>query len=178
VDAATAVLEDDGFPALGLTADVTDESGLRDALDEAMEALGVPDVLVYNAALIQSDALGELSAAEHLRAWAVNVAGAITATTHVAPHMARAGHGTVLLTGGMPVPVPGVASLSLGKAGIRTLTTLLDAQFRAAGIHVATVTVGGAVSPGSAHDPDDIAELFWRLHAQQPAEAWEREISL
>jgi NAD(P)-dependent dehydrogenase (short-subunit alcohol dehydrogenase family) len=176
VDAATAALNDEGFSAVGLTADVTDESALRSALDQAMEAVGSADVLVYNAALIQWDALGELSAAGHLQAWAVNVVGAITATTHVAPYMVRAGHGTMLLTGGMPVPVPEVASLSLGKAGIRTLTDLLDARFRADGIHVATVTVGGAVSPGSAYDPDEIAEHYWRLHAQHPKDAWEREV--
>ena len=47
--------------SLGVTADVTDEWALRAALDDAVERLGVPDVLVYNAALIQSDALGDLT---------------------------------------------------------------------------------------------------------------------
>lgn len=177
VEATKAALAGDGFSALGLTADVTDEGRLRSALDQAMEAYGVPEVLVYNAALIQWDALGELTAADHLRAWAVNVVGAITAATHVAPYMVGAGRGTILLTGGMPAPVPEVASLSLGKAGIRTLTDLLDARFRPDGIHVATVTVAGAVSPGSAYDPDDIADHYWRLHTQQPPRAWVREIT-
>jgi chromate reductase len=39
---------------------------------------------------------------------------------------------------------------------------------------VATVTVAGAVARGSAFDPDDIAEHYWRLH-RQPAGAWDRE---
>ena len=42
-------------------------------------------------------------------------------------------------------------------------------------MHVATVTVAGAVAPGTAFDPDDIAEEYWRLHAQ-PAGSWEREV--
>ncbi len=59
--------------------------------------------------------------------------------------------------------------------GVRALTQLLDAQFRGAGIHVATVAVGGAVSPGSAFDPDVIGEEYWRLHAQSPS-GWQREV--
>ena len=39
--------------ALGLTADVTDEVALRGALDEIVDRLGVPSMLVYNAALIR-----------------------------------------------------------------------------------------------------------------------------
>jgi hypothetical protein len=37
------------------------------------------------------------------------------------------------------------------------------------------VTVTGAVAPGTAFDPDDIAERYWRLHLQPP-EAWEHEV--
>ncbi len=89
--------------------------------------------------------------------------------------MAQAGKGTYVITGGMPEPVPEVTSLSLGKAGVRALTELLDRRFRPSGVHVATVTVGRAVAPGTAFDPDDIAEHYWRLHTQ-PQEEWEREV--
>jgi NAD(P)-dependent dehydrogenase (short-subunit alcohol dehydrogenase family) len=175
VDVALASLADLGTETLGITADVTDEPALRAALDEAVARFGVPEVLVYNAALIQSDSLGELTASEHLDAWAVNVVGAITAVAHLGPAMAQAGRGTILLTGGMPEPVPEVTSLSLGKAGVRALTQLLARAYETSGIHVATVTVGGAVAPGSAFDPDEIAEEYWRLHTQPPG-SWEREV--
>jgi NAD(P)-dependent dehydrogenase (short-subunit alcohol dehydrogenase family) len=175
VAAAVAALADAPAPALGLTADVTDEAALRAALDEAVARFGVPEVLVYNAALIQRDAVGELSAAGHLEAWAVNVVGAITAAAHLGPAMAQAGRGTILLTGGMPEPIPEVTSLSLGKAGVRALAELLARAYEPAGVHVATVTVAGAVAPASPFDPDEIAEQYWQLHAQ-PAGAWEREV--
>ena len=71
--------------------------------------------------------------------------------------------------------MPEVTSLSLGKAGVRALAALLARAYEPAGVHVATVTVAGAVAPGSAFDPDEIAEEYWRLHAQ-PAGAWEREV--
>lgn len=173
VDSATAAL--DGADVLGLRADVADEAGLRKALDEVIARFGVPDSLVYNTGLIQADAPGELSAEGHLAAWAVNVVGAITAASHVGPRLAEAGRGSILITGGMPKAVPGYTSLSLGKAGVRALTELLADLYGPAGVHVATVTVAGAVAPGTAYDPDVIAEEYWRLHTQ-PAVEWEREV--
>jgi len=175
VDGALASLTGSGADVFGVTADVTDEPALRAALDAAVDRIGTPEVLVYNAALIQWDAFGELSARQHLDAWAVNVVGAITAVAHVGPAMAVAGGGTIVLTGGMPEPVPDVTSLSLGKAGVRALTELLARAYEPKGVHVATVTVTGAVAPGTAFDPDEIAEQYWRLHTQ-PAGAWEREV--
>ncbi len=173
VDHALGAL--DGAPKLGRTADVTDEPAIRAALDAIIAEFGVPDLLVYNAARVQSDPLGALDAREHLDAYAVNVVGAITAITHVAPRMAALGRGTIVLTGGMPEAVPGATSLSVGKAAVRALTELLAKEYGPAGVHVATVTVAGAVAPGTAYDPDDIAERYWHLHAQPP-EAWEREV--
>jgi NAD(P)-dependent dehydrogenase (short-subunit alcohol dehydrogenase family) len=173
VEAALSAL--DGADAYGVAADVTDEVGLRTALDLIMDRYGLPELLVYNAALIQADRIGELTAEEHLDAWAVNVVGAITAVSHVAPLMAMAGAGTIVITGGMPEPVPEATSLSLGKAGVRALTKLLSTAYRASGVHVATVTVAGAVAPGTAFDPDDIAEQYWRLHSQ-PVGSWEQEV--
>jgi NAD(P)-dependent dehydrogenase (short-subunit alcohol dehydrogenase family) len=75
----------------------------------------------------------------------------------------------------MPEPDPAFTSLSLGKAGVRALTTLLASEYGPAGVHVATVTVGGAVAPGGPYDPDQIAEHYWRLHTQPPS-AWEHEV--
>jgi len=170
-----AVEEFRGSEVLGVVADSTDEAGLRSALDRVVEAYGVPDVVVYNAAVIQADGLGDLSAQQQLDAWAVNVVGAITTASHVVPAMAERGSGSFLVTGGMPQPKPDYLSLSLGKAGLRTLVTLLDQQYGAGGVHVACVTIGGGVAPGSGWDPDDIANHYWRLHTQSPAD-WIHEI--
>ncbi|MEU0054544.1 SDR family NAD(P)-dependent oxidoreductase [Streptomyces sp. NPDC006184] len=164
-----------GRKVLALTADSTDETALHSALDRAAEELGPIDAAVYNAALIRRDAPGELDARGQLDAWAVNVVGALSTAVRVAPGMAARGHGSILVTGGMPRPDPGYVSLGLGKYGLRTLVSLLDAEYGPAGVHVASVTVPGAVAPGTAFDPDDIAEHYWRLH-NQPRDAWEHEV--
>jgi NAD(P)-dependent dehydrogenase (short-subunit alcohol dehydrogenase family) len=172
VDATVAAVAAEGGTAAGFTADATDDAGLRAALDAAVARHGVPEVLVYNAARIRPDRPGELPAADLLATWAVNVGGAATAAAHLAPRMAAAGGGTIVLTGGMPEPVAAYASLSLGKAGVRTLAALLAEEHGPAGIHVATVTVHGPVAPGTRFDPDEIADRYWTLH-RQPRDAWD-----
>jgi NADP-dependent 3-hydroxy acid dehydrogenase YdfG len=160
---------------LALTADVSDEPALRSALEAAAERFGVPDVVVYNAALIRADGPGELAAAGQLTAWSVNVVGALTAAAQALPGMAARGSGTFLLTGGMPEPKAQYVSLSLGKAAIRALAAMLDEQYGPSGVHVATVTVAGPVAAGGPWDPDDVAEHYWRLH-HQPREVWTHEV--
>jgi len=176
IDATRQALAGTGVAVAGATADAGQDDQLTAALDILTGKLGVPDVLVYNAGLIRRDRPGELSREQYVAAYAINVLGAMTAAVHVAPAMAAAGGGSILITGGMPEPDPALTSLSLGKAGVRALTTLLAGKYGPAGIHVATVTVGGAVAPGGRFDPDRIAEEYWRLHTQRP-EAWQYEVA-
>lgn len=174
IDATRATLAGTGVQVAAATADAAQESELAAALDAVTGRLGVPDALVYNAGLIQRDRPAELDYRRHLAAYAVNVLGALAAAARLAPAMAAAGGGTILITGGMPVPDPAFTSLSLGKAGVRALTSLLASEYGPSGVHVATVTVAGAVAAGGAFDPDRIAEHYWRLH-RQPRDAWQRE---
>lgn len=171
LQAARYALRDTRAPLRTFEVDAADSSSLRQSLDDAVDQLGVPAVLVYNAAVIRADEPGELSAEEHHRSWSVNVLGAITAIEHLADAMAASG-GTAIITGGMPQPDPRYVSLSLGKAGVRAATQMLAAEYGHRSLHVATVTVGGPVAPGTAWDPDDIAAHYTRLHDQRP-EDWE-----
>ncbi|KUL38877.1 short-chain dehydrogenase [Streptomyces sp. NRRL F-4489] len=175
VDGAVTAVEEAGGTALGLLADAADEVSLRSALDAAVEGFGVPDVLVYNAAWVRYDRPGELSAAELAATLRVNVVGAVSAVAHLAPRMAAAGGGTVLLTSGMPAPLAAATSLSIGKAGLRAARAVLAEEFGPRGVHIAAVTVAGPVSPGSALDPDRIAEHYARI-AAQPAGQWEDDV--
>ncbi|MGW1997730.1 SDR family NAD(P)-dependent oxidoreductase [Embleya sp. NPDC001921] len=174
LDTVAASIADHDVPVTRWSADVADESALRAAIDAAIDAMGSPDVVVYNAAIIRSDTPGQLTTLEHGRTWAVNVLGALTAATHTASALAERG-GTFIVTGGMPEPKADYVSLSLGKVGLRALVTMLDQTYGPDGVHVAGVTVAGPVAPGTAFDPDDIAEHYWRLH-RQPRSAWQREV--
>jgi NAD(P)-dependent dehydrogenase (short-subunit alcohol dehydrogenase family) len=173
--ATRAALAATGVTVAEATADAGQDDQLTAALDSITGQLGPPEALIYNVGLIRHDRPGELSRDQYVTAYAINVLGAMTAAVHVAPAMTEAGGGSILITGGMPEPDPAVTSLSLGKAGVRALTTLLASEYGPAGIHVATVTVADAVAPGGPFDPDLIAEQYWRLHTQRP-DAWEHEV--
>jgi NAD(P)-dependent dehydrogenase (short-subunit alcohol dehydrogenase family) len=161
-----------GARVLSLRASATDESELRAALDTSVAEFGPPDLLVYNAALLRRDVPGELSSAQLLDAYAVNVVGAMTAATHLAPAMAARGTGSILLTSGLPEPAAAFTSLSLGKAALRALADVLAQQLGPDGVHVATVTIRGSIDQGTRYDPDQIADHYWLLH-QQPRDEWE-----
>jgi NAD(P)-dependent dehydrogenase (short-subunit alcohol dehydrogenase family) len=173
--AAAGAVAAHGVPVVSLQADSTDRAELDAALDRAVAEHGVPEVAVYNAALVRADEPGELSVRDHMEAWAVNVVGALNAAARLAPAMAARGSGTFLVTGGMPEPDPRYVSLSLGKAGVRTLVALLDQQYGSSGVHMASVTVDGPVAPGTDFDPGEIAEHYWRLHTQ-PRHLWDRDV--
>lgn len=157
------------------TADVADEAGLRAALDELVDALGVPTVLVYNAGVIRADEPESLDAATLLATHAVNVGGALTAAAALLPRMAAAGGGRYLLTAGMPEPLPQLTSLSLGKAGLRALAELLDRRYAPDGVRAATVTVCGPVAPGTRYGPDDIAARYAVLR-DRPEADWVHDV--
>lgn len=175
VDTVKTALASAGIESVGVTADAADEAEIKAGLDALVQEIGVPAVLVYNAALIRADRPGELRYAEHQSAYAINVLGAITSATHLAPQMAKTGGGTILITGGMPAPDPTYTSLSLGKACGRALTHLLADEYGASGIHIATVIVSAEIAPGGPFSADLIAEEYWRLHTQTPDE-WELEV--
>jgi short-subunit dehydrogenase len=157
------------------TADAAEPHEYRKALEELAGRIN-PDVVIYNAALIAPDNV--LTAdLDHLEsAYAVDALGAISTAQVFTPAMRRAGRGTFLATGGdVGVdPQPAYATLSLGKAGLRAAVTLMHQELKADGVHAASVTVAGAIAPGTALDPDRIAETYWSLHTQ-PASVWTAE---
>jgi NAD(P)-dependent dehydrogenase (short-subunit alcohol dehydrogenase family) len=153
-------------------ADAGDFDGLRTAIAAAERDAGPVEALVYNAyraSFAPPSAVRPEDAVDDFR---VNVAGALAATQAVLPGMLGRGRGTVLFTGGGlaldPTGWLDAASLAVGKAGLRSLALTLNKELASKGVHVGTVTVAGAIQPGTAFAPERIAEAFWRMH-QDPA---------
>lgn len=164
-----------GGHASAFVGDSTDDDSLHAALDAAVGIYGTPDLIVYNAAAIRLDTPDDFRRSDHLAAWNVNVLGALATVSHLAPALRARRGGTVILTGGMPRPDLRYTSLSLGKAGLRSLAQILRADLEPEGVHVATVTIDCHMVPGTDSDPDLVAEHYWQLHAQ-PHGAWTDEI--
>jgi NAD(P)-dependent dehydrogenase (short-subunit alcohol dehydrogenase family) len=169
-------LRGEGLQIEAVSADIEDLDGYRATLERIFDAPGAPGVTVYNAALPDPGEILDTTLERLRTAYAVDVLGAVVAAQVAAPVLRSAGSGTLLFTSGgfADNPVPALASLSMGKAALRSAATLVAAGVRDDGIHAATITIAGSVAAGTAFDPDRIAELFWTAHTDAP-EAWQSE---
>jgi NAD(P)-dependent dehydrogenase (short-subunit alcohol dehydrogenase family) len=176
LDQLAGDLRGDGLEIEAVAADIEDLDAYRATLERIFHSPGAPGVAVYNAALPDPGEILDTTVARLRTAYAVDVLGAVVAAQVAAPVLRTAGVGTLLFTSGgfADHPVPALASLSMGKAALRSAATLIAAGVKEDGIHAATITIAGAVAPGTAFDPDNIAELFWTAHTD-PTDAWRTE---
>src|SRR6476659_2351002 len=168
-------LSDAGTAVGTLQADAGDPEGLRARMTELYRREDAPGVIIYNAVMGAPDQLLSASAAHLQAAYAVDVIGAIVVAQVAAPAMKAAGFGTMLVTGGgfADHPIPALATVSLGKAALRSAATMLGADLEPDGIRVATLTIAGTIVAGTSFDPERIAERYWEIvHADGP---WQSE---
>jgi short-subunit dehydrogenase len=158
-------LHDTGARISTLEADASDPADLRTRMSALYEAPHAPGVVVYNAVMGAPDRLLD-SSIEHLQAaYAVDVISAIVLTQVAASVMRAGGGGTIIVTGGgfADNPIPALATISLGKAALRSAATMLGADLAPDGIRVATLTIVGQIVPGTAFDPENIAKHYWKV---------------
>jgi short-subunit dehydrogenase len=168
-------LKSRGHTAEARTVDSGNPESVAKLVAEVEKQYGSIDVLHYNSASLRKATLAEQPRNTFIDDLAVNIGGALVAAQAVAPKMEERKSGAILLTGGGFALTPNAdyLSLSIGKAGIRTLAISLFEPFRNKGIHIATVTVAALVSPES-KEASSVAEHFWRLY-NQPKDAWTAE---
>ena len=165
-----------------VAADVADEAALRAGFSRLRAEVGDPEVCVYNPSLFVEGTPTQVSYDGLLLGLRVGLLGAVVTAQEVAPAMRAAGRGTILLTGsGVALrPTPGSTSLGLQKAGLRNLAQALAEELRPDGVHAATVTIRGALAPGTPFDPDVVADAFWQLYAEGAGEpdTWHSEVEV
>jgi short-subunit dehydrogenase len=156
-------------------ADASSPEDLRARIAEVYREQGAPGVVIYNAVLGAPDRLLSSTAGHLLEAYAVDVIGAIVVAQEAAPAMKAAGSGTIIVTGGgfADHPIPALATVSLGKAALRSAATMLSADLGPDGIRVATLTIAGQIAEGTAFDPAIIAERYWQV--VQTDDPWRAE---
>jgi short-subunit dehydrogenase len=172
-----AELHREGIVATGIAANAADTFALSQSMTAIEERSGSIDALVYNAAAARQAEPTTLAPEDFVADLRVGVVGALVCAQAVYPGMRTRGRGTILLTGGGFAFEPVAAKSSLGaqKAALRNLAFSLHQELAPAGIHAATVTIGGVVGSNPRFAPDAIAEAYWTLHAQPPG-SFEREI--
>ncbi|MCX5425865.1 SDR family NAD(P)-dependent oxidoreductase [Streptomyces sp. NBC_00078] len=175
--AAVAVLDLDPDavrePLLGLRADVTDDTSVRAAVEQAAERLGGLDILVNNAGIGAIGTIEDNPDEDWHRVLDVNVLGIVRVTRAALPHLRRSSHAAVVNTCsiGATAGLPQRALYCASKGAVLSLTLAMAADHVREGIRVNCVNPGTADTPwvsrllAAADDPD--AERA-ALDARQP----------
>jgi short-subunit dehydrogenase len=158
-------LADTGAEINTIEADASDPDDFGVRMTELYRRDGAPGVVIYNAVMGAPDRLLSSTVAHLQEAYAVDVIGAIVVAQMAAPAMKAAGSGTIVVTGGgfADHPIPALATVSLGKAALRSAATMLGADLGPDGIRVATLTIAGQIVAGTSFDPARIAERYWEV---------------
>jgi short-subunit dehydrogenase len=167
-------LADTGADVDTISVDVGDSASLGARMGVLYREEGAPGLIVYNAVMGAPDQLLSSSVAHLQAAYAVDVIGAVVVAQVAAPAMRAAGLGTIIVTGGgfADHPIPALATVSLGKAALRSAATMLGADLAPDGIRVATLTIAGQIVAGTSFDPERIAERYWEIvHSDGPWQA-------
>jgi short-subunit dehydrogenase len=167
-------LADTGAEVNTIKADASDPEDFGARMTELYRRDGAPGVVIYSAAMGAPDQLLSSTVAHLQEAYAVDVIGAIVVARSAAPAMKAAGFGTIIVTGGgfADHPIPALATLSLGKAALRSAATILGVDLGPDGIRVATLTIAGQIVAGTSFDPARIADRYWEVvHTDGPWKA-------
>ena len=171
VDAGITELEPFGVHAFGAQADVTDQTAVAGAFDSIVAALGVPDVVVYNASIYQAAPALALSDDALRLALDIHVVGALHTSQCAVAVMRESNRGVLVFTVNSLARSPEAmsAALSMGKGAQLNLALSLERELEGTGIRVGVVTVCGPIQDGTFYDPDRLSDVYWELATQDPA---------
>lgn len=167
LDADAAELASTGQDVRGYVTDAADPDNLRAALHSAITELGAPDVLVYHVGAVRKDSSIGGDDQDWATGTAIRVLGARVAANAVLPEL-RDGRRSLLFTGGGFALHPNkeYASLSVGKAALRTYVQVLHDQLAGTGVHATIVTITKGIGSEARFDPAALALAYLELHTQ------------
>jgi NAD(P)-dependent dehydrogenase (short-subunit alcohol dehydrogenase family) len=170
-------------------ADASDPRAVVDLFATVTNAIGSPELVIYNASYRTRGPFVDLDPAEVARSIAVSAYGGFLVGQQAAKAMLPHGRGTIFFTGAS-ASVKGYAQsapFAMGKFALRGLAQSMARELAPHGIHVAHAVIDGGIrsatrqdpadKPDSLLDPDAIAQSYLHL-IQQPRSAWTWEIEL
>lgn len=150
-------------------ADAYDRAQLEKALNKLSLKFGGVSVLFYNVAPGRKKDLFQETVPDLIDDFRLTVGHGLFATQLLYDDL-KASAGSVLFTGSgfAGFPRHEFGSLSLSKAGIRSLAKQLYTALKPDGIYVGTLTIRGYIEAGSkTHSPEILAEKFWEMHQER-----------
>jgi NAD(P)-dependent dehydrogenase (short-subunit alcohol dehydrogenase family) len=144
-----AMIHKRGDGAIPLLCDIRDPEQVKQAVATMIEAYGVINVLVNNAAVMPSGALHETSLENFERCVGVNLRGTYLVSREVIPIMLAQGGGSIIHMSSVTgiLGLPGIAIYSATKGALAALARAMSTDYAPHGIRV------NAVSPGTIDSP-------------------------
>jgi NAD(P)-dependent dehydrogenase (short-subunit alcohol dehydrogenase family) len=175
--------------ARAFACDATDPQQVERLFGAVESGIGVPDVVVYNAAARAGGSFIDLQPTQVQLALAAGAFGAFLVGQQAVRRMLPRGHGAVLLTGASASVkgYPQSAPFAMGKFALRGLAQGMARELAPQGIHVAHFVIDGAIrNPGRTEPPDkpqsmldpDAIVLNYLHVLRQPRSAWTWELEL
>lgn len=131
-ETASIVKAKTGKDAVVLQTDVSDEQQVQYTISAVVQQFGHIDIILNNAAVLESGSVLELTSEEWQNQIAINLTGPFLLTKAVLPTMRRAKYGRIInITSGLSWNgAGGYAAYSAAKAGLESLTrTLADEEY-------------------------------------------------
>lgn len=187
-----AGLEADIPGARSFPCDVSDIEALEAVCSQVQEEMGVPDVLVHNAARGTFKGFLDGNLADLERNFRVNTTALLHLGRAFAPAMIARGSGAIIVTGNTAAlrGVPSYALFAPTKAAQRILAQAMARELGPKGVHVAYVLIDAAIDapwtrdriyPNKSDDffsmPADIAEEIFHV-AHQARSTWSFDVEI
>ena len=180
--------------AHAITCDATSADSVRDLFDSMQQAMGTPDVVLYNASAYTAGPITNLDPELVLDSLMQTAYGAFLVAQQAAIGMKQLGGGALFFTGATASikGFPNFAPFAMGKFALRGLAQSLARELGPENIHVAHFIIDGSIAaPGrdltdtgadsNANDaelePDAIAQTYMAV-LNQHRSAWTHEIDL
>jgi NAD(P)-dependent dehydrogenase (short-subunit alcohol dehydrogenase family) len=180
--------------AQAISCDATSVDSVRDLFDSMRQAVGSPDVVLYNASAYTAGPITNLDPELVLDSLMQTAYGAFLVAQQAAIGMKQLGGGALFFTGATASVkgFPHFAPFAMGKFALRGLAQSLARELGPENIHVAHFIIdGGIASPGrdlgnedaasntndAELEPDAIAHTYMAL-LKQHRSAWTHEIDL
>lgn len=157
-DAASELAREIGSLATVQTTDVTDDDGVRNAMETCASHFGGIHILINNAGIAVRKTVAELDDSDWCKVIDVNLRGAFLCSKYALPHMARPGGSIVHMAS--VVGMTGLrnrAAYSASKGGLIALMRNMAMDYAPHGIRVNCVCPGFVRTPftrGIFNDPD------------------------
>jgi NAD(P)-dependent dehydrogenase (short-subunit alcohol dehydrogenase family) len=128
-----------------ISCDLAEESSIAEAVEQIKSKFDQVDILIHNAGMLVNKPFVELTKADFVNCYEVNVFGVATLTQALLPLMSKDAHVVAISSmGGIQgsAKFPGLAAYSSAKAAVITLFELLAEEYKENGPSFNTLALG------------------------------------